>query len=232
MKGCPMGGPFAHSGVGNPDWKRAEDRTMGREAVCTCDWAGTVAEVKALLENGELILRGEIRRRVAFSEIKGVRVQSDCLCFMVGGEPVELVLGDLVAAKWAATITSPPVSLARKLGITDKTVVRTIGSIGDENLKAALADAARVTSSDADLIVACVDSPESLRAALDLVESDLRKGVPIWLVYAKGLGRALNETAIRPLLRASGLMDTKVASVSSTLTAMRFNCAKRIEAHP
>ena len=50
---------------------------MGREAVCTCDWAGTVAEVKALLETSELILRGEIRRRVPFHEIKDVRVLSD-----------------------------------------------------------------------------------------------------------------------------------------------------------
>jgi hypothetical protein len=89
---------------------------MGREAVCTCDWAGTVAEVKALLETSELILRGEIRRRVPFSEIKGVRVQSDCLCFTVGGERVELVLGAVAAAKWAATIACAPGSKAWHYG--------------------------------------------------------------------------------------------------------------------
>jgi hypothetical protein len=203
-----------------------EGRTMGREAVCTCDWAGTVAEVEALLESSELILRGDIRRHVPFSEIKNVRVQADCLCFTVGREAVQLVLGDSAAAKWAATITRPPPSLARKLGITDKTVVRAIGVVGADELKTALAEAARIADKHADLIVACVDTPAALRAALKQARSALLQGVPIWMVYAKGPGRALNETVIRGFLRENGLMDTKVASVSSELTALRFNLRK------
>jgi hypothetical protein len=199
---------------------------MGREAVCTCDWAGTVAEVKALLETSELILRGDIRRRAAFGEIKNVKVQADCLCFTVGREAVQLVLGASVAARWAAIVTSPPPTLARKLGITDMTVVRTIGKVCDENLKTALAEAARIADKDADLIVACVDTPESLEKALALAGAALKRAVPIWMVYAKGPGHALSETAIRSLLRENGLMDTKVASVSSTLTALRFNLRK------
>lgn len=199
---------------------------MGREAVCTCDWAGTVAEVKALLETGELILRGEIRRRVPFGEMKQVRAQSDCLRFKVGGEPVELVLGAAAAEKWAAAIASPPASLARKLGVTDKTIVYTIGEIDDDSLKAALAEAGRISARDADLIVACVDTPASLHAALKQAGAALAKGVPIWIVYAKGPGHALNETAIRDYLRGKGLMDTKVASVSDRLTALRFSKPK------
>jgi hypothetical protein len=199
---------------------------MGREAVCTCDWAGTVAEVKALLETNELILRGDIRKRVPFSEIKEVRVQSDCLRFIVGGERVELSLGSSVSAKWAAAITGPPPSLSRKLGITNGTVVRTIGNMQDENLKSALAEAARLSARGADLNVACVDTPESLKAALKQARKQLLDSVPIWMVYAKGPGHALNETAIRSLLRDNGLMDTKVASVSSELTALRFSLRK------
>jgi hypothetical protein len=199
---------------------------MGREAICTCDWAGTVAEVKALLETSELILRGDIRKRVPFSEIKEVRVQSDCLRFKVGGERVELSLGSSVAEKWASAMTSPPPSLSRKFGITNKTVVRTIGNPQDENLKSALAEAARISDKDAGLIVACVDSPESLKATLKQARKQLLESVPIWLVYAKGPGHPLNETAIRSLLRENGLMDTKVASVSNELTALRFNLRK------
>lgn len=41
-----------------------ESRAMGREATCTCDWNGIQAEVKALIEPPELILRGAIRRRI------------------------------------------------------------------------------------------------------------------------------------------------------------------------
>lgn len=199
---------------------------MGREASCTCDWAGTVAEVRALLETSEMILRGDIRKRVPFSEIKEVKVQSDCLRFKVGGERVELSLGSSVSAKWAAAITSPPPSLSRKLGITNKTVVRTIGNTQDKGLKSALAEAARISDKDADLIVACVDTPESLKATLKQARKQLLDSVPIWMVYAKGPGHLLNESAIRSLLRDNGLMDTKVASVSSELTALRFSLRK------
>jgi len=201
---------------------------MGREAVCTCDWAGTVAEVKALLETSELILRGDIRRRVTFAEIKNVKVQADCLCFTVGREAVQLVLGSAVAAKWAVILATPPASLARKLGITDKTVVRTIGEIEDEGLKSALAEAGRISSKDANLIVACVDTPASLHGALKQAGAALAKGVPMWVVYAKGPGHPLNETAIRDFLRGSGLMDTRVASVSGALTALRFSKLKSV----
>jgi DNA-binding XRE family transcriptional regulator len=194
---------------------------MGREAVCTCDWAGTVAEVKALLETGEIILRGEIRRRVPFSEIRDARVQADCLCFTVGREAVQLVLG-ASAAKWAEVITSPPPSLARKLGITK----HTMGKIEDENLKTALAEAACISAKGADLIVACVDTPESMEKTFRQAEPALLRGVPIWVVYAKGRGQALNETAIRSFLRDNGMMDTKVASVSASLTALRFSKRK------
>jgi hypothetical protein len=185
-----------------------------------------VAEVRALLESNELILRGDIRRRALFSEIADVKMQSDGLRFKVGGERVELSLGSSVCAKWAAAITGPPPSLSRKLGITNKTVLRTIGDTQDENLKTALAEAARISARDADLIVACVDTLESLKAALKQAKKQLLDSVPIWVVYAKGPGHALNETAIRSLLRGEGLMDTKVASVSSELTALRFSLRK------
>jgi len=199
---------------------------MGREAICTCDWAGDVTEVKALLETSEIILRGGIRKRIPFNELKQVKAIADRLCFKAGGEAVELILGLPVAEKWAAVITTPPPSLSRKLGITSKTIVRSIGRIDDGNLKAALAEAAQLATTNADLIVACVDTPESLHAALDQVMKQLLSGIPIWFVYPKGPGHPLNETSIRTLLRSNGMMDTKVASVSTELTALRFNLRK------
>jgi hypothetical protein len=199
---------------------------MGREAICTCDWAGTIAEVKALLEPSELILRGDIRKRLQFKELKQVKVQSDCLCFTVSGALVQLFLGSSTAGKWAAVITNPPPSLSRKLGITNKTVVRTIGNMQDENLKLALQEAAHISAKGSDLIVALVDTPESLQATFKQARNQLLKSVPIWMVYRKGPGHPLNETAIRSFLRANGIMDTKVVSVSSQLTALRFSIRK------
>jgi len=195
---------------------------MGREAICTCDWAGEITEVKALLETGELILRGHLRKRVPFNEIKGISVAGDHLSFTVGREAVQLYLGPSVAGKWAAVISSPPPSLARKLGITNTTVVRTIGEVRDEELKLALAGAGQISVRGADLIVACVETPAALRRALQQARAQLMKGVPIWMVYAKGPGHAINEATIRMLLRENGLIDTKVASVSEKHTALRF----------
>jgi hypothetical protein len=117
--------------------------------------------------------------------------------------------------------------LAKKLGITKASVVRVIGAVPDEALQEALEEAGRVSVKDADLIVACVDSVESLHAALRDAKAQVLKGVPIWVVYAKGKGHAVDETAIRALLRENGLMDTKVASVSSKFTALRFVLRKR-----
>ena len=199
---------------------------MGREAICKCDWAGTTAEVKALLGSTEVILRGGLRKRIPFNEIKQVKALSDRLRFIVGGETVELFLSSKAAASWAAVLTSPPPSLARKLGITSTTIVRTIGDIADRALISALAEAAEISAQNAALIVAHVDSPESLHQTLNQARAQLSKAVPIWIVYAKGKGHAIDESAIRSLLRANGMMDTKIASVSATLTAIRFNLQK------
>jgi hypothetical protein len=194
---------------------------MGREAVCLCDWAGNAVEVKAVLEGGEIVLRGALRKRVPFSEIKNVKAEAGRLRFTAAGDCVDLHLG-AAAEKWAAAITTPPPSLAHKLGMTDKTIVRVIGQVCDEALNEAIAQSAGISNQDTSLMVACVDSPDSLDAALRAAKPQLLKGVPLWMVYAKGPGHAIDETAIRTLLRENGLIDTKVASVSAKYTALRF----------
>jgi hypothetical protein len=196
---------------------------MGREAICECNWAGTTAKVKVLLESTDLILRGDIRKRVPIRELRNVEAHSGWLRFNAGRDNVQILLGTPAAEKWADAIRKPPPTLARKLGITNKSIVRTIGDITDEALKEALAEAAQISSKNPDLIVACVDTPESLAATYRAAKPQLLKSIPIWLVYPKGPGHSLNESAIRSLLRNSGMMDTKVASVSSRLTALRFN---------
>jgi hypothetical protein len=196
---------------------------MGREAICECNWAGTTARVKVLLESTDLIVRGEIRKRVPINDLRNVEAHSGWLRFNAGRDNVQILLGTPAAQKWADAIKKPPQTLARKLGITGKSIVRTIGDINDESLKEALAEAAQLSSKNPDLIVAFVDTPESLAATHWAARPQLLKSIPIWLVYPKGPGHPLNESAIRSLLRSSGMMDTKVASVSARLTALRFN---------
>ena len=45
---------------------------------------------------------------------------------------------------------------------------------------------------------------------------------PLWIVYEKGADSAVGETAVRTTLREQGFVDTKIASVSAKLTALRF----------
>jgi len=194
---------------------------MGRETLCICVWAGTAVEVKALLETREMILRGGLRKRIPLAEIQQVKTEPGRLCFTVSGEKVQLHLG-AVAENWADAITSAPPSLARKLGILNTTIVRMIGEPFDEALSEALAEASGIASKGASLIVACLDSVESLHSALRSAEPQLHRQVPICIVYPKGPGHAINEDAVRSLLRDNGMIDTKVASVSAKYTALRF----------
>jgi len=194
---------------------------MGREAICTCRWAGQKAEVKALLETPDLILRGEIRRRIPFAAMRDVETGAGGLCFTVDGEKVALEIGAECAQKWLKTIQNPP-NLAKKLGISAATIVRVIGSHDDKTLNAALAEAAATSSKSATLIVAIVDTPVSLLDALAACKSQTDKGLPLWLIYKKGPGHALNEHMIRDIVLPTDLVDNKVSAVSSLLTAIRF----------
>jgi hypothetical protein len=205
---------------------------MGREETCKCKWAGATANVHALLESSEIVLRGEIRRHIPFKQLQNISVQSDHLRFTIGHETVQLFLGASTAEKWATIINTPLPTLSKKLGITPACIVRTIGTIDDPALNAAIAEAAQISPKNCDLIVAFVDTPESLHATLKETKSQLMRSVPIWMVYAKGPGHPVNEVSIRSLLRSHGLIDTKVASVSTRLTALRFSLPKPLKPKP
>jgi hypothetical protein len=195
---------------------------MGREANCTCEHGGEAGEVKALLESRELILRGVISRRVPFAEMQKVKTATGRLSFRFKGEDWSLAIGDELAAKWAAIIATPPPSLAKKMGITAEISVALAGEADDKALDDALAKAKTVTKRGGDLIVARVDTPDALARVLKSKARPLANGIPMWVVYPKGRGHALNEHDVRGLCLAAGLVDHKVTAVSNALTALRF----------
>jgi hypothetical protein len=195
---------------------------MGREATCACDWGGAKTEVKALLEPPELILRGSLRNRIPIAAMKQIRADGKHLRFTFNGDPVALDLGSDMAVRWAKALTTPPPSLAKKLGITAESIVRMIGTVDDKALEQALSEAMDVTARSGSLILARVDTPGELAAALRKSTDDLNRGVPIWFIYPKGPGHALDEHIVRSTALATGIVDTKVAAVSSALTALRF----------
>jgi hypothetical protein len=195
---------------------------MGREANCVCDWNGTKADVKALIEPPELILRRGMRRCVPIAEMKQVRAEGGRLRFKFGEEVVALELGNALASKWAEVLLKPPPGLAKKLGITAETTVWMIGKADDDALKMALAEAKKVSARKGDLILASVETPKDLQAALAVTADELAVGVPIWFIYRKGSGHALHESTVRAAGLAAGVVDTKAAAVSQSCTALRF----------
>jgi hypothetical protein len=195
---------------------------MGHEAQCACECNGSVAAVKALIEPPELILRGAMRRRIPLAAMKHVRADGSNLRFTYQAESFALDLGAALALKWIKLLTTPPPSLAKKLGITAHTIVRTIGSIDDPALASALREAKATTPRKGDLILARVNTPAELSTALARAASQLEQAVPIWFIYPKGSGHPLNESIVRSTALATGIVDTKVAAVSPQLTALRF----------
>src|SRR5215472_12135337 len=132
---------------------------MGREAECTCNCAGQIAKVKALIEPPELILRGGIKRKMPLAKLEEVRAQGDSLRFRFEGEEIAIEIGSALAAKWVKAITTSPPSLAKKLGVSGETRVQMIGAVDDDALREALDAAARVSKASGDLIVARVNTP-------------------------------------------------------------------------
>jgi hypothetical protein len=195
---------------------------MGREAQCTCIVNGSVAKVKALLEPPELILRGEMRRRIPFVKMTGIKPEGDRLHFKFEGDSISLQLGKAMAEKWAEAILNPSPSLAKKLGITPETTVRMIGPVDDPALKKALDEAKAISHRDPELILARVDTPADLISALQKAADQLETGIPIWFIYRKGPGHPLNENQVRQTALATGIVDTKIAAVSAEFSALRF----------
>jgi hypothetical protein len=195
---------------------------MGREANCVCDWNGETARVKALVEPPELILRGEIRRRLPFSKLRHVRAEGAALRFKFDGDAVALKLDAVTAQKWAKAILTPPPSLAKKLGITSESTVWVIGTVDDGALETALGEAKTAPRKGADVIVARVNTAVELARAFGLTAKETSAGVPIWLIYRKGPGHAINESDVRSAGLAAGIVDVKVASVSPALTGLKF----------
>jgi hypothetical protein len=195
---------------------------MGSEALCTCLWNGKKHQVKALLESPELILRGELRHKIPFAQITSLKVEGDSLSFRFEENSVRLHLGNAMAAKWAEAMLKPPPTLAKKLGILSETTVHMIGRVDDGSLENALAEAKSISKRKGDLILARIDTPADLASALRKTAAQLAAGVPIWFIYRKGPGHPLNENLIRTTALATGIVDTKIAAVSTELSALRF----------
>lgn len=196
---------------------------MGREAITRTEVGDETGEVRALLENTELILRGDVRRRFPRDLLANVHVDGEALRFTCDGETVALHLGAGVAPAWAKAIATPPPSLRAKLGLAIGARAYRVGRFEDVALDEAMAGTLVDIVADADMMTACLADPANLETALAVHAA--KPAIPVWAVYPKGKGVAFGDGEIRSRLRALGFRDSKSCSVSARLTATRYGRA-------
>ena len=195
---------------------------MGKEATCLCECSGSVFQVKVVLEASELILRGDLRKRIPRSSMAKILVRDGRLCFKAGADDIALAIGEAPALKWQQVLQTPPPSLAHKLGITESTSVQIFGEIDDGNLQDALLVASLVSPTPGDIFIARIDTEKDLYDVAKAAAARPNKSAPLWVIFPKGSGHLLSEASIRSVLREKNMIDVKVASVSSKLTGLCF----------
>jgi hypothetical protein len=194
---------------------------MGREASCQCHVDGKAHTVKAVLESGVLILRGALKRTIAFPDITGAKLVGGKLEFTSEGETFSLELGRDEASRWLTALTRPRASLADKLGLKGDAKAYVIGSLEDETLREAVNGRQIDAPHQAALCIAMTLTPQQLEDAVAMHQAACV--APLWIAHPKGKKTELSEAVVRATMRSKGYIDTKVSAVSERLTATRYN---------
>jgi hypothetical protein len=191
---------------------------MGQEQNCRMQHQGRTLAGKAYLEGDHILFRGEERLKIAIKHLQSVTAQAGILHLDFPGGPASLELG-AAAEKWVQKILHPP-SRADKLGIKPGLTVRLAGQF-DRGFLGELRDVQTVTGKGkVDLIFFAAPGREAL-AEIAKLATGLKPAAALWVVYPKGVP-LIREIEVIAAGRAAGLKDTKVASFSSTHTALRF----------
>lgn len=193
---------------------------MGRDTKTIAQWQGQTAEVRALLEPAEIILRGAIRERVPRASITTMSVDQGDLRLGTDRGPLVLELSEVEAARWLAVLQKPVPTLAQKLGVSAACLAFVLGAVEDADLAAALRGVGTKDLSHAGVLVVVLTQAADLAPAFDLAASAPELGV--WCVYPKGRGAAVTDARVRGYFRDRGYVDSKACAVSDVLTATRY----------
>ena len=199
---------------------------MGRQAKAT--WIGehgTAASVTLHLEAAGLQISGERRERVPRSAWSHVEAADGVVSFEADGRMYRFELG-AAAPTWATALTTPPPSLAEKLGVSDGETVAVRGALPLHELDDALAGATRVPPWEADVVVVVVHSDGELES-LPAWFRECGIASHVWVVHGKGrASTAPGDNAVRAVLRGAGWRDTKVSAVADDWSATRYSPTK------
>jgi len=193
---------------------------MGQEIECTMRYQRRRHAGKAYLETDYLLFRGDERLKVSLKDLTSVKAAAGVLKLEFDGGPAELELGK-AAEKWADKILHPP-TRADKLGIKPALTVRLVGNFDAEfhdELRAREVEIVEARSK-ADLLFYSAARTADLSKIAKLAAALTPAGA-LWIMYPKGVPE-IREMEVLLAGRDAGLKDVKVASFSSTHTALKF----------
>jgi len=195
---------------------------MGDEIRCNLRFGGKTVSGKALLETSEILFRGDTRLKIPFSSIKSLQVEGGALHIRIPDGLAIFEIGPK-AQKWRDKIANPK-SLLDKLGVQPGDFVRLEGSFPADFLSALKERRVSLVTqrkpSSSAVVFLAAESVTDLRRVSSIAKT-LRGASALWIVYPKGQ-KTITEADVRSAGLKSELVDVKVASFSSTHTALKF----------
>jgi hypothetical protein len=195
---------------------------MGYDCAATLTIDGRSFGGRALLEQKDLLFRGDIRLRIPLSLVEEVHAREGDLFITFGGRRASFKVG-ADAGKWARRISHPR-SRAEKLGIKGGMRVGLIG-LDDEalvdDIEANGASVAGAGSTGLDLIFLAANAPRDLER-LATLPGRIKPAGAVWVVRGKGRGASVSEAESMAAGKRAGLVDVKVVSYSETHSAEKY----------
>ena len=194
---------------------------MGYDAACTLRFEGRTIHGKAVLEQHEVIVRGDERVVIPINSVTSALADAGALTLKFGRKTAVLEIG-ADAAKWAQRIMNPPSRLDKlgaKPGMTALLTGAPHPDLGLE-LKARGVVVSPAARGPFALIFYGAENRDDLRKLPDL-RRRLKPDGALWVIRPKG-SKAITEADVMSAGKRAGLVDVKVASFSDTHTAEKF----------
>jgi hypothetical protein len=203
---------------------------MGLEAQCTARWKKQTSKGKALLEEKDLLFRGDFRLSIPLKEITSAEARRGTLTVKFAGGTASFDLG-AAAEKWALKIRYPrrrieklgvkPGMRVSVLGVTDESFLSEVGGAVGAGLQAAQRmNISTKPAKVSDVIFLAAEDKPTL-ARLKSLQNSMKKNGALWVVYPKGQ-KHITENDVMAAAKSAGLVDVKVVSFSETHTALKL----------
>jgi hypothetical protein len=195
---------------------------MGNEAPCKLRFEGKTFSGKALLETSELLFRGDTRLKIPFPSITALQARDGELHVRTKDGLAVFTLGPQ-AEKWREKIANPK-TLLQKLGVRSGETVSLIGEFPADFLLSLKKQHTEISEGKAlkgaRWYFLAAESRQNLQR-VNSIANTLAGAAALWIVYPKGQ-TSITESDVRSAGLQAGLTDIKVASFSSTHTALKF----------